>query len=276
MASKEQTSGQGVLGFDYLPSYRNINQLLENRLLRYSISLSLILFAWQVAAIFTSPTFLPSPVQTLSGIIGLIQEGTLQSYMLITSARVFAGWLVGSVAAIAIGWTLGYSQIARKILEPYINFFRGLPAIIWISVAIIWLGYGPVTRVVLVAYAVCAVIVVDALDSVLNVEEARIRAARSMGASPMEAHLYVRIPSSIPEVFTAMRVGLGISAMTIVAVEMLISSSGIGYRVWIARTYLRPEWVFAGVIGLGLITYIFNFILQWLGRRYLGRFGVRE
>jgi len=276
MASKEQTSGQGVLGFDYLPSYRNINQLLENRLLRYSISLSLILFAWQVAAIFTSPTFLPSPVQTLSGIIGLIQEGTLQSYMLITSARVFAGWLVGSVAAIAIGWTLGYSQIARKILEPYINFFRGLPAIIWISVAIIWLGYGPVTRVVLVAYAVCAVIVVDALDSVLNVEEARIRAARSMGASPMEAHLYVRIPSSIPEVFTAMRVGLGISAMTIVAVEMLISSSGIGYLVWIARTYLRPEWVFAGVIGLGLITYIFNFILQWLGRRYLGRFGVRE
>jgi len=276
MASKEQTGGQGVLSFDYLPSYQNIDELLENRLLRYSISLSLILFAWQVAAMFTSPTFLPSPVQTLSGIIGLIQEGTLQSYMLITSARVFAGWLVGSVVAIAIGWTLGYSQIARKIFEPYINFFRGLPAIIWISVAIIWLGYGPVTRVVLVAYAVCAVIVVDALDSVLNVEEARIRAARSMGASPMEAHLYVRIPSSIPEVFTAMRVGLGISAMTIVAVEMLISSSGIGYLVWIARTYLRPEWVFAGVIGLGFITYIFNFVLQWLGRRYLGRFGVRE
>jgi NitT/TauT family transport system permease protein len=276
MASKESTTDQDALAIRYSPTYGDINQLLEYKKIRYALSTLLLLSLWQFASIFTSPTFLPSPFETLLGIVELVQEGTLQSYILLTGARVFAGWLVGSIVAIAIGWGLGYSDILRKLFEPYINFFRGLPAIIWISVAVIWLGYGPVTRIALVAYAVCAVIVVDALDSVLNVQEERIRAARSMGASPLEAHIYVRIPSSVPEVFTALRVGLGISAMTIVAVEMLISSSGIGYLVWISRTYLKPSWVFAGVVALGSITYIFNFILRFLGRRYLGRFGVRE
>jgi len=72
-----------------------------------------------------------------------------------------------------------------------------------------------------------------------------------------------------------MRVELNISFTIIVAVKMLISSSGIGCLVWIARTYLKPEWTLDVVIPPGLIAYTFSFCPQWLGKRYLGHFGIR-
>lgn len=275
MASEQETQQQTVSGVKQSIPFESINELLERRWLRNVISVVLLLVIWQIASLFTSPTFLASPIRTVFGILELVRDGTLQNYVAITTARILAGWSIGSTLAIAVGWTLGYSTVLRRIFEPYINFFRGLPPIIWISLVVIWFGYGPLSRISLVAYGVFAVVILDSIDSVMNVETERVRAARSLGASPWEAHLHVRIPSSIPEVFTAIRVGLGIGAMSIVAIEMLISSSGIGYLVWIARTYLKPEWVFAGVITLGTITWIMNYLLQKAGVYFLGRYGVR-
>lgn len=243
---------------------------------RYAISILLLLTVWQIAAMFTSPIFLPSIPKTAIGIIELVKEGQLQSYMAITTFRIVTGWAIGSFAAILIGWTIAYSPILRNIFEPYVDFFRGLPPIIWVSLVVIWFGFSETSRLFLVAYGTFMVVIVDTLDAVKAVEIERIRAAKSLGASDFETHLYVRIPTSIPEIFTAVRVGLGIAAMSIVAIEMLISSSGIGYLVWISRTYLRPEWVFAGIIALGFISYGLNYILLKLGGYALKRYGVKQ
>jgi len=244
--------------------------------IRYIISFSILLVLWQIAGMMTGPTFVPSISLTITAFSELTQSGDLLSYIQITTFRIVAGWTMGSLAAILIGWTIAYSTILRNILEPWVEFFRGLPPIIWISMVIIWFGYAEISRLLLVAYATFFVIIVDVLDSVKAVEEERIRAAQSLGASALETHLYVRIPSTIPEVFTAVRVGLGIAAMSIVAIEMLISSSGIGYLVWIARTYIRPDWVFAGIITLGIITYTLNYLFQIVVGRLLVRYGVGE
>lgn len=243
---------------------------------RYVISLTILLVLWQIASLFTSPVFLPSIPQTIGGIVEITRNGRLPRYITITTFRIITGWFIGALAAVLIGWTIAYSEILRNIFEPYIDFFRGLPPIIWVGLIVIWFGYTELSRLLLVAYGTFFVIAVDVLDSVKAVEEERIRAAKSLGASNLETHLYVRIPSSVPEIFTAMRVGLGIAAMSIVAIEMLISSSGIGYLVWTARTYLRPDWVFAGIITLGLITYSLNYLLRIIGGYTLDRYGVGE
>lgn len=243
---------------------------------RYGISILLLLIVWQLLSMVTSPIFLPSIPQTAAGIVELIREGRLQSYMVITTFRIVAGWAIGSIAAVLVGWTIAYSPILRSIFEPYVDFFRGLPPIIWVSLVVIWFGYTEMSRLLLVAYGTFMVVVVDTLDAVKTMEVERIRAAKSLGASDLETHLYVRIPTSIPEIFTAVRVGLGIAAMSIVAIEMLISSSGIGYLVWIARTYLRPEFVFAGIISLGFIAYGLNYALLKVGGYALGRYGVEQ
>lgn len=254
---------------------RGIDYLVENKKVRYLVSFVLILVVWQIMSYFVPPLFLPSVPRTAAGMLKLIQDGTLPSFMAITTLRILAGWLIGSLAGVLVGWTLGYSVTLRNLFEPYINFFRGLPPIIWISLVVIWFGYGTIARISLVAYGTFFVVVIDALDSIVDIQEEKVRAARSLGASELETHLYVRIPNSIPEVFTALRVGLGIAAMSIVAVEMLISSSGIGYLVWTARTYLKPEWVFTGIIALGFIAYGLNYTFRIAGRRFLSRYQVR-
>lgn len=250
--------------------------IIENKYIQYLVSVTFLLVVWETVALFTSPLFLPSAIRTFSEMVSLIQDGTLQSNIAITVIRIFIGWSIGTVLGVTIGWALGYSPIARSIFEPYINFFRGLPPIIWVSLVVIWIGYNEIARVSLVAYAVFFVVVVGTIDSVLEVNEQRVRAARSLGASPLQAHLFVRIPASIPEVFSSIRVGLGIGAMSIIAVEMLISSDGIGHMVWMARTYLQTSHVFVGVIALGVVAYGMNYAYQILGAKLLGKYGVRQ
>lgn len=261
-------------GQSYWDSFRNAVQ--ENRKLQYGVSIVLLLIVWQIVGFFSPDLFFPTILETIRGALELTRDGTLPNYILITTYRVFIGWVIGTSGAIIIGWTLGYFPTWRSILEPYINFLRGLPPIVWISLVVIWFGFGTISRLSLVAYGVFFVVIVDSIDAVLDVDEARIRAAKSLGASDLETHMYVRIPSSVPEVFTAARVGLGIAAQVIVAVEILISSSGLGYLVWISRTYLRPDWVFTGVIALGFIAYGLNFLFLKAGGRVLKRYGVRR
>jgi NitT/TauT family transport system permease protein len=251
-------------------------QLRSNTYFRYIVSIALLLIVWEIGGSFTNELFLPTATATVIDMYALTQDGTLQSHIGITVFRILVGCLIGSVLGVGIGWTLGYSPVARSIFEPYINFFRGLPPIIWISLVVIWIGYNEIARISLVAYAVFFVVVVGTLDSVVEVDEQRVRAARSLGASKLESHLYVRIPASIPEVFSTVRVGLGIGAMSIIAVEMLISNQGVGYMVWMARTYLQTTHVFVGIITLGFIAYGINYLYRVLGARLLGKYGVRK
>jgi NitT/TauT family transport system permease protein len=259
---------------NYWERFRDLVQ--RNRKSQYLVSILLLVVIWQIVGFVSPDLFFPTIGETIRGAIELIEDGTLPDYMVVTTYRVVVGWVIGSTGAILVGWTLGYFPTWRAIFEPYINFLRGLPPIVWISLVVIWFGFGTVSRLSLVAYGVFFVVVVDSIDAILDVDEARVRAAKSLGASDLQTHLYVRIPSSVSEVFTATRVGLGIAAQVIVAVEILISPNGLGHLVWISRTYLRPDWVFTGVIALGFIAFGLNFLLLKVGGRALHRYGVRN
>lgn len=228
---------------------------------------------WHVISIFTNPLFFPSIARTVTETFKLLTEGPLITYFIATISRIVTGWMIGAAAGILVGWMIGFSKITRRIIEPYINFFRGLPPIVWVSLFVIWFGYGEIPRIMLVAYGSFFVVVVSTIDAVLRVEQDRVRAAQCLGASDWGVDIHVKIPSSVPGVFTGARVALGVACMTIVAVEMLIASSGLGYMIWVSRLYIRPEWVFAGIIFLGVLTFGLDFIFKNLGGRVLRKYG---
>jgi len=90
----------------------------------------------------------------------MIERGILFSYGGITLARVIAGWLIGCAIGIPLGWIVGNSKVVDRLVSPYIDFFRFVPPIVWVTVIVIWFGFGEITRVLLVAYTAAFIVVI--------------------------------------------------------------------------------------------------------------------
>jgi hypothetical protein len=101
------------------------------RLLRQKGVLTWLLLAvlWNGVALFYPPSFFPGIGQTVVGSWEIIQDGTLVWFMLISLLRVYSGWLLGSLLAVPVGLLIGRSEVVRELAEPFVNFFRAIPAI---------------------------------------------------------------------------------------------------------------------------------------------------
>jgi len=118
------------------------------------------------------------------------------------------------------------------------------------------------------------IVIINTLTGVLAVEEDKIRAAKSMGASEWQILVYVIIPASMPYIFTGVRLAMGTSFMAIVGAEMIASNEGVGYLIWNSRLFFRTDWIFVGLISLGLMGFLTDRVVDWFGRKVLYRYGV--
>ncbi|MOA07908.1 putative aliphatic sulfonates transport permease protein SsuC [compost metagenome] len=114
----------------------------------------------------------------------------------------------------------------------------------------------------------------NTLTGVLSVEEDKIRAARSMGSSEWQIVIHVIVPATTPYIFTGVRLAMGTSFMAIVGAEMIASNEGIGYLIWNSRLFFRTDWIFVGLISLGLMGFVTDRLLGLFGRKVLSRYGV--
>lgn len=108
----------------------------------------------------------------------------------------------------------------------------------------------------------------------MSVEEDKIRSARSMGASEWQILLHVIVPSTIPYIFTGVRLAMGTSYMAIIGAEMIASNEGVGYLIWNSRLFFRTDWIFVGLISLGFMGFFTDRAFGWFGRKVLYRYGV--
>lgn len=118
------------------------------------------------------------------------------------------------------------------------------------------------------------IVIINTLTGVLAVEEDKIRAAKSMGASEWKILVHVIIPASMPYIFTGVRLAMGTSFMAIVGAEMIAANEGVGYLIWNSRLFFRTDWIFVGLISLGLMGFLTDRVVDWFGRKVLYRYGV--
>ncbi len=245
----------------------------NNRYLGTTVSVLILLAIWQGAALLT-PFFVPSAWPTLKAMLELASNGQLIDYAKVTLYRILVGWIIGVAFGIPVGWFIAQSEIFKRIVDPYINFFRFIPPIIWVTVLLVWFGYNDTTRFMLVAYATFMICVIHGTVGMVAIPTEKIRAAQNLGVKGWELFRRVKIPASLPEVFTGMRVAMTNAFMTIIAVEMLTASSGLGYLAWTSRLYLRLDYVFVSIIILGFMGLLTDLAFRAISRKYFRRFGV--
>lgn len=231
---------------------------------------------WHVVAVLVDrPIFLPTPQATLDGAIELAERGILQESIRISFIRILVGWAIGSLIGIPLGLLMGRVRLVKALAEPYVEFFRFIPPIAFLTLAVTWFGLGETSKIVLIVWTTLFMVAINTMVGVFNVDQHKIEAARSLGASEVQLFARVAVPATVPFILTGMKIAMGNSFMTVVAAEMIAANAGVGWLIFDSRLYLKTDWIFVGIITLGLMGFVTDRIFRLVSTRLLKRYDVR-
>lgn len=203
----------------------------------------------------------PTPPEVVTAAARLWGDGLLQQDLLASLGRVLAGFLLGSAAAIPVGFLMGWYTVARGLFEPWIQFFRTIPPLALLPLVLVLLGIGEVPKVFVIFLAAFLACVISTYQGVVSVDRTLINAARVLGAKDGTIFAKVVVPASTPFILVGMRVGLGSSWATLVAAELLASQAGLGYRMQQAQYYYDLATIFVGIVAIGVLGLVMDRLL---------------
>ncbi len=241
----------------------------------YVASVAVGIGLWQLLSLHTIAYFLPSPVEVVRALVKLYATGQLIQDVEISTFRILTGWALGIVVGVPLGLVMGWWPFTRRLFDPYVEFFRFIPPIAFVSLAIIWFGIGETSKVVLIFYTTVFIITLNTIAGVLAVEEVKLRAAAALGADRLQTLSRVVFPATVPYIVTGSRLAMGNSFLTIVSAEIIAAEHGIGALIWNARNYAATDQVFAGILVLGAMGFVYDRVIRVVTGRLLRRYGVR-
>jgi len=213
---------------------------------------------------------LPTPIEVVIRAGELIADGTLIGDLGASLTRVLTGFLLGTLVAIPVGFLMGWYTWARGLIEPWIQFFRTIPPLAIIPLAIVLLGIGEEPKILVIFLAAFFACVISTFQGVVNVDRTLINAARVLGAKDGAIFIRVAVPASVPFILVGMRVGLGASWATLVAAELIAAQAGLGYRMQQAQLYYDLPTIFVGLIVIGIFGLIMDRLLLLAERKLTG------
>ena len=187
--------------------------------------------------------------------VTLTYKGILPDYLQDSLIRLFTGAALGMAIGIPLGVLIGTSRWAYRICWPILLFFQAIGDIAWLPILLIWFGFGLTTMTFVIVYTVLFPVVLNTVLGVESVPRDLGRAARSLGASPLRVLWEVTVPGALPNIITGLRNGLGYGWRALIAVEIIVGTSGIGFLMFDARRAGSTTEILLGMIILGLLWY---------------------
>ena len=213
---------------------------------------------------FVNDALIPAPQQVVARFVDLLLHHGLLYDIFASAGRVALGVTLGILAAVPIGFLIGWYRPARSFADPLINFFRALPPIALIPLVIVYFGVDEVAKLVILFYAAFFSGVIVMYEGVSQIAPIYIRVAQTLGASEFETFLKVIIPLTLPHILTALRVALGVTWATLVASELIAAQRGLGATIQNASTYFLLDVIYVGIICIGCIALIMDTLLRRL------------
>lgn len=233
--------------------------------------IAVLLVAWQAfAVILGDQVALPSVSQTTAQFVHYLTrpypaEGKpLWFDLYISLRRILVGFVIGVTIGVAVGAAMSARRTARHLIDPVIEVIRPLPPLAFIPLFIVWLGIGELPKEVLIIIGVIPIMAVTTVAALDEVAEDLRLCARTLGASPRYTLQHVQIRAALPGILTGMRIAMAGAWSSIVAVELLAATSGLGFLIMQAGDYLDTALVFAGIITIAVAGLILDFCLRGL------------
>ena len=225
---------------------------------------------WQavsMAGVF--PAFaLPSPVAVWQAFVEIVRNGyggqSLLDDILISCFRIVIGFVGAVLIGVPVGLLMSRNKIVFDIIDPLLQFVRPVPPLAYIPLLVVWFGIGELPKAILILVGTIPVIIIGTMSGVKSTPPLRIAVARTLGATNAQIFRRIVLPSAMPEIFTAMRVGIGVAWTCLVAAELIAASSGLGWLVQFAGQALQVAVVIVGIVIIGVIGYAMELVIRKL------------
>jgi NitT/TauT family transport system permease protein/taurine transport system permease protein len=228
---------------------------------------------WQLLAwVLDDPVTLPSVPSTVRTYAHYLSEPypatgpTLIGHALVSAARILAGWAVGVVIGVVVGGVMASLRVVRFLLDPLIEITRPLPPLAFIPLFIVWFGIGELPKFLLILVGVVPIMIIATVSALDTVPVELVQASRSLGATRLRALVDVRLRHALPPIVTGMRIAMGGAWTSIVAVELIAATSGLGYLINNAGVNLQTPLVISGILAISVLGIVFDGVLRLLHR----------
>ncbi len=217
-------------------------------------------------------TLLPSPSSLVGTFANKLAdpapEGATLGQSIVSSLKTsFSGFLAAVLIGVPLGLFMGYYEPVDRFVKPVFEMIRPVPPIAFIPLTIVMLGIGFQAKMFIVCFAAFVPCVMNAYTGVKLTNPTLVNVLKTCGASHWQIFTKVCIPSASGMVFSGVRLALSTSWVSLVAAEMLASSSGLGYMIQMGRMLARPDLIILGMILIGTIGFLIAQLLGWLEKQ---------
>ncbi len=242
----------------------------RGRLLLLEIWLPVVLVgAWWVWSAQADQPFFPPLSEILAKFQQLWLFARWGSDVLPSLRNLALGYLVATVAGVAIGLLLARVRVVREAVEPLIHFFRSTPGVAMVPIFILVLGFGPAMKVSIIAVSAVFPTIIATMDGVRSTEPVLLDISRAYHLSTRQRLFQLLLPSAGPQILAGMQVSLQVAFIVMIASEMLGSTQGIGALTLLAQQSFEVTNMWAGILLLGVLGYLINLLFVLFRRRVL-------
>jgi NitT/TauT family transport system permease protein len=228
-----------------------------------------LLCFWQFAVTEATLPYFSRPTQVVAKLYDLLGHQDIYRHMYVTLIEIAAGYSLGAVVGLSLGFILGRSRFLSAALQPYIIGLYSIPKIALAPVFIVWLGLGIASKIAVVFVASFFLVFFNTYSGLLAINEELVRLARLMGASWPQTVWRVILPAAADQIFLGLRTAVPYAVIGAVIGEYIGASEGLGYFIlYASQTYDAPA-LFSGIIILVAIVFAVNFALNWLEARVI-------
>lgn len=236
---------------------------------------------WELAvrAGLSNGRLVPPPSVIFNTFAELARTGELQRHAAATLARVAAGFGIGVAVGTLLGAITGYSLFLRRLLDPTLQALRAIPSIAWIPLFILWLGIFETSKVVLIAVGVFFPVYLGVMGAVMSVDRKIVEVGRAFRLSGTAMVRRILLPAVLPAYVIALRSGLGLGWMFVVAAEFMGASEGLGYLLVDGQQLGKPAQIVAAIVAFAVIGKTTDWIVAAAAAPFLrweDRFGARS
>jgi sulfonate transport system permease protein len=254
------------------------------RLVRPALGLLLpigLALVWEIAVAlgWSEGRLVPPPSRIFKTLLDLAATGELLRHVTATLLRVAAGFALGVGAGTMLGAATGYSLLSRRLLDPMLQALRAIPSIAWVPLFILWFGIFETSKVILIAVGVFFPIYLGVMGAIMSVDRKIVEVGRVFRLSGPELVRRILLPAVLPAYVVALRSGLGLGWMFVVAAEFMGASEGLGYLLTDGQELGKPAQIVAAIIAFAVIGKATDWLIVAVSTPFLrweDAFGARQ
>ena len=203
----------------------------------------------------------------IDGMKTMLDRDALMGDFASSMISVALGFSLGFVTALPMAFLMAWYTPVRKIIEPWINFIRNIPALAYAPLVVIMLGVGRTPSVVLIWICTFMTMCITIFHGIRNIDNTLVKAARVLGANDMDIFFRITLPATVPFILTAVRLGLSAALTTLLAAESTGAQAGLGMRIRTLQTTFETNAMLGYIILIGIIGTLLNIFVDFIERR---------